>query len=177
MLHQIRQLGENKTFPWGLLKLQWRREWCHGKQDQHPDATPRPSGEASHQKPPEGVLFPKISFSAHQKIPSSHWVHCVLSVLSLSFHLSCFLLHLVECRLEQIFEDTKAPFTVAIWKITFCAIYLVCFFGGEMGGASFLRSLGWTASPSLQRSRPAAYKCLKEGLLLLVPKPPQSLAE
>lgn len=34
--------------------------------------------------------------------------------LSLSFHLSFPSLYLVKCRLEQIFEDTKDPFTVAI---------------------------------------------------------------
>lgn len=75
--------------------------------------------------------------------------------LSLSFHLSFPSPHLVKCW-NRFLRTQRLLFTVAVWKITLCAICLVCFFRG------------WWFQPGLngpfllQRSRPAAYKCLKK---------------
>ena len=109
------------------------------------------------------------SSAAHQKTPSSHWVHSVL--LSDSFF--PFVLSFSALR---FFEDTKTPFTVAIWKITFCAICLVSLsFFREGEAVSSAAGVGRPLPCATER--PAAYKCLKKTLQLFDPKPPQSLAQ
>lgn len=75
--------------------------------------------------------------------------------LSLSFHLSFPSPHLVKCW-NRFLRTQRLLFTVAVWKITLCAICLVCFF------REWWFQPGLNGPFLLQRSRPAAYKCLKK---------------
>lgn len=155
------------------MNLLTRRKWRYWKQDQRPDTTPRRS-ETADQKPPEGALFPKIHLLllTSKSPPPTGYIAYFLFESFFPFVLS-FLLHLVKCRLEQIFEDTKTPFYSSHLKNNFlCHLFGLLFLGRR-----FPPQPGLDGLSLLQQSRPAAYKCLKKSVLFSAPKPPQSLAK
>lgn len=155
------------------MKLLSHRKWRYWKQDQRPDTTPRPSGETADQKPPEGALFPKIHLLllTRKSPPPTEYIAYFLSESFFPFVLSSAALSQVSVGAD--FWGHKDSFYSSHLKNNFlCHLFGLLFWGRRFPPQPALDS------PSLlQRSRPAAYKCLKKSLLLLDPKPPQSLAE
>lgn len=122
-------------------------------------------------RPPERSFPPKYIYCCEPENPLLTG-YIAYFLWGFIFHSSISLLHSCKCWYEQIFEDTKTPFTVAIWNITFFFFLPFVWFGlaGSWRGGAL--QLGLYCRPLCKRRHSAAYKCLN--CLLLDLKPPQS---